>query len=127
MIGNPSAHVNQQNIDYQDKNQAVAYYEVALGTDRRFPKTRDNIVPFTNVGHNTTITFCGLDLLPGIGMYYFTVKAHSASYSVAMVTSNGFRVGYDGGVTCKYNKLFEICMFTKIFALTKIQHYFALF
>jgi hypothetical protein len=30
MIGNPSAHVNQQNIDYQDKNQAVAYYEVAL-------------------------------------------------------------------------------------------------
>ena len=40
---------------------------------------------------------------------------------------NGFRVGYDGGVTCKYNKLFEICMFAKIFALTKIQHYFALF
>ena len=72
MIGNPGVHVNQ-----------------------------DNIVPFTNVGQNTTTTFYGLDLVPGMGMYYFTVKAYSASYSVSMVTSNGFRVGHDGGVTRK--------------------------
>ncbi|VDI27589.1 Hypothetical predicted protein, partial [Mytilus galloprovincialis] len=97
--GNPGVHVNQENIDYQDKNQDVVYYEVALGTDRRFPKTRDNIVSWTNVAKNTSVTFYDLELVPSRGMYYFTVKAYSASYSVAMVTSNGFRVGYDGGVS----------------------------
>lgn len=70
-----------------------------MGTDRRFPETRDNIVPFTNVGKDKTVTFYDLNLTPGTGMYYFTVKAYSASHSVAMVTSNGFHVGYDGGVT----------------------------
>ena len=60
-------------------------------------------------------------------LLFFFVPRGPFDYSVAMVTSNGFRVGYDGGVTCKYNKLFEICMFAKIFALTKIQYYFALF
>jgi hypothetical protein len=40
--------------------------------------------------------------VPESGVYYFTVKAYSASYSVAMVTSNGFRVGYDGEIKGKY-------------------------
>lgn len=80
----------------------MAFYEVAVGTDRRFPKSRDNIVPFTNIGQNKTVTFYNLDLVPGTGLYYFTVRAYSASYSVALVTSNGFHVGFDGGVTRKY-------------------------
>ncbi|VDI54125.1 Hypothetical predicted protein [Mytilus galloprovincialis] len=96
--GNPGLQINENNIEYQDKNQAVEFYEVALGTDRRFSKTRDNIVPFTNVGKDKKVTFYDLDLVPGTGMYYFTVKAYSASHSVAIVTSNGFHVGYDGGV-----------------------------
>ncbi|CAC5409205.1 unnamed protein product [Mytilus coruscus] len=96
--GNPGLQVNEDNIEYQDKNQAVEFYEVALGTDRRFSQTRDDIVPFTNVGKDKKVTFYDLDLVPGTGMYYFTVKAYSASYSVAIVTSNGFHVGYDGGV-----------------------------
>ena len=72
-----------------------------MGTDRRFSETRDNIVPFTNVGKKKMISFYDLDLVPGSGLYYFTVKAYSASHSVAMVTSNGFHVGFDGGVTRK--------------------------
>ncbi|KAL5014713.1 hypothetical protein ScPMuIL_008983 [Solemya velum] len=80
-------------------NQDIAYYEVALGTDRRFTKTRDNIVPYTNMGLNTTVTFYNLELIPGTATYYFTVRAYSTSSSVAEVTSNGFYVGYDGGVS----------------------------
>lgn len=72
-----------------------------MGTDRRFSETRDNIVPFTNVGKKKMISFYDLDLVPGSGLYYFTVKAYSASHSVAMVISNGFHVGFDGGVTRK--------------------------
>jgi hypothetical protein len=76
----------------------VVFYEVSVGTDRRFPKTRDDIVPLTNVGLNKSVIFYDLDLTALTGIYYFTVNAYSASYSVATVTSNGFRVGYDGGV-----------------------------
>ncbi|KAL5015119.1 hypothetical protein ScPMuIL_009389 [Solemya velum] len=85
--------------DTTEGNQEVAYYEVALGTDRRFTKTRDNIVPYTNMGLNTTVTFYNLELVPGTATYYFTVRAYSTSSSVAEVTSNGFYVGYDGGVS----------------------------
>lgn len=77
----------------------MAYYLVALGTDRRFNKTRDNVVPYTNVGTNTSVTFYDLDLTPGVAVYYFSVYAISKSFSKTLVTSNGFYVGYDGGVT----------------------------
>lgn len=76
----------------------MAFYEVALGTDRRYDSTRDNIVPWTKVGQNTSVTFYDLDLVPGEAMYYFSVRAHSSSNSIAEVTSNGFSVGYDEGV-----------------------------
>ncbi|KAK6174798.1 hypothetical protein SNE40_013376 [Patella caerulea] len=79
---------------YQD----IEYYEVAVGKDRRFPKTRDNVVPFTKVGLNKTVTFYDLDLVPLSATYYFTVRAYSKSFSMAEVTSNGFQVGYDDGV-----------------------------
>ena len=86
-------------------NQEVAYYELALGTDRRFPKTRDNIVPFVNVGLNKTHTFFDLDdLIPYKAVYYFTVRAHSTSGARTQITSNGFSVGYDGGVEGLYTR-----------------------
>lgn len=97
--GNQGVH--EDNVEYFDKNQAVEFYEVALGTDRRFSKTRDNIVPFTNIEKDKNVTFYDLDLVPGTGMYYFTVKAYSASHSVAIVTSNGFYVGFGGKITRK--------------------------
>ncbi|VDI73733.1 Hypothetical predicted protein, partial [Mytilus galloprovincialis] len=96
--GNPGYQVDDSKTDEQHKTQQVLFYEVAVGTDRRFPKTRDNIVPFTNVAGNKSVTFYDLNLESGLAMYYFTVKAYSVSYSVVMVTSNGFHVGYDGGV-----------------------------
>ncbi|VDH98959.1 Hypothetical predicted protein [Mytilus galloprovincialis] len=99
LSGNPGLQVDQSKLDAQDPNQEVVFYEVAVGTDRRFPKTRDDVVPYTNVGLNKTTIFYDLELTPITGIYYFTVKAYSASYSVATVTSNGFRVGFNGGVT----------------------------
>ncbi|WAR05119.1 hypothetical protein MAR_020488, partial [Mya arenaria] len=82
-----------------DKSMDIAYYEVALGTDRRFPQTRDDVVPFTNVGQNTSTTFRNLDLEAGNAIYYFTVKAYSKTYATALALSNGFYVNFQGGVT----------------------------
>ncbi|VDI71255.1 Hypothetical predicted protein, partial [Mytilus galloprovincialis] len=96
--GNPGYQANDSKTADQPIAQEIMYYEVAVGTDRRFPITRDNIVPFTNVGSNKSVTFYDLNLASGKAMYYFTVKAYSISYSIATVTSNGFHVGYDGGV-----------------------------
>ncbi|XP_022103294.1 uncharacterized protein LOC110986022 [Acanthaster planci] len=78
--------------------QAVDYYEAAVGTDRRYPKTRDNVVPFTFVGLNTSVTFTNLDLTAQASTYYVTVRAHSASFSTAEVTSTGINVGIDSKV-----------------------------
>ena len=70
-----------------------------MGTDRSYPKTRDNVVPYTNVGLNTTVTFTDLDLKQhGASTYYVTVRAHSASFSTAEVTSTGVNVGVDSSV-----------------------------
>eukprot|EP00058_Branchiostoma_floridae_P003027 XP_002588515.1 hypothetical protein BRAFLDRAFT_79470 [Branchiostoma floridae] len=44
----------------EDKEQTIEYYEVALGTDRRFPRTRNNVHPYVNVGLNQTHTFNNL-------------------------------------------------------------------
>ena len=45
------------------------------------------------------MTFPYPQLDPWVAVYYFTVRALSASASSAEVTSNGFYVGYDDGVT----------------------------
>ncbi|XP_078616233.1 uncharacterized protein LOC144884654 [Branchiostoma floridae x Branchiostoma japonicum] len=82
----------------EDKEQTVEYYEVALGTDRRFPRTRNNVHPYVNVGLNRTHTFEYLQLIPQAATYYITVRAHSASTAVAEVTSNGIQVGFGGKV-----------------------------
>ncbi|KAI8516746.1 hypothetical protein Bbelb_053270, partial [Branchiostoma belcheri] len=88
----------QQGQRDEDKEQTVEFYEVALGTDRRFPRTRNNVRPFINVGLNRTHTFQYLQLIPKSATYYITVRAHSVSTSVAEVTSNGIQVGYGGQV-----------------------------
>ena len=78
--------------------QAVDFYQVAVGTDRRYPKTRDNVVPFTYVGQNTTVTFSNIELKALTSTYYVTVRGYSASFSTAEVTSNGINVGVDSTV-----------------------------
>ena len=80
------------------KHQEIKYYEVAVGTDRRFHNTRNNIRPFTNVGHETLWTFSDLDLIPRSSVYYVTVRAYSMSSAMVEVTSNGIKVGYGSPV-----------------------------
>ena len=81
--------------------QAVDFYETAVGTDRRYPKTRDNIVAFTNVGLNTSVTFERLNLEPLTSVYFVTVRGHSASFATAEVSSNGITPGVNSVVNGK--------------------------
>uniref|UniRef100_A0A1I8J6S1 Fibronectin type-III domain-containing protein n=1 Tax=Macrostomum lignano TaxID=282301 RepID=A0A1I8J6S1_9PLAT len=84
---NPNGGSNS--VDKLGQRQAIDYYEVAFGTDRRYPKTRDN---------NKTFTAYDLDLVPIKGIYYATVRAYSKGFATAEVTSSGIRVGYDSTV-----------------------------
>ncbi|XP_064646203.1 uncharacterized protein LOC135499389 [Lineus longissimus] len=93
-----NAGIIEEQKEEGNRNQEVEYYEIAIGSDRRYPKTRDNILPFTNVGKNKTVTIFDLDLIPRTALYYITIRAHSASLAEVEVTSNGFYCGFDNGV-----------------------------
>ncbi|KAK3101942.1 hypothetical protein FSP39_007535 [Pinctada imbricata] len=97
--GNPGIQINQSYIDQQDDSQVISFYEVALGSDRRFDETRTNVMPFINVGLNTSVVFYDLvGVTLKTALYYFTVRATSKSFSTAEVSSNGFYMGFDKGV-----------------------------
>lgn len=72
-------------------------YLVAVGTDPRFPSTRTDVVPFTDVGLNTNITFNDLGLV-SLDTYYFTVRVFVASGDSADASSNGVTVGYEQAI-----------------------------
>ena len=92
-----SCLVGNQRVDGMlGKNQEIDHYEIAVGTDRRFPNTRTNIHPFIDVGLNTTWIFSDLTLVPRKATYYCTVLAISKSTARTEVTSNGIKVGYGG-------------------------------
>ena len=74
-------------------NEPVRYL-VAAGSDPRFPSTRTDTVPFTDVGLNTTVTFENLDLV-SMSTYYITVRAFAESGEFVDVTSNGVTVGFE--------------------------------
>ncbi|XP_064643635.1 uncharacterized protein LOC135497733 [Lineus longissimus] len=98
-------------------HQVVSYYEVAVGTDRRYSHTRHNIVPYTNVGRNLSVTFNHLNLHAKQGIYYTTVRAHSTSMAMVEVTSNGFTAGYNNGVKAGEITMSEFWSnFTHVFA-----------
>ena len=78
--------------------QEIAYYEVALGSDREYPSTRTNIVPFTNVGTDTTYTFMDLNLVPLTQQYFITVRAYAVSGAYTDATSNGIIGGLGGTI-----------------------------
>ena len=80
------------------RHQIIDHYEVAVGTDRRYPSTRNNIRPFIDVGLNKSHTFTDLNLIPKTATYYFTVRAFSVSTAMAEVTSNGIQVGHGAHV-----------------------------
>jgi hypothetical protein len=85
--------------------QRVEYYEVALGTDPQYSTTLSNIVPFVNIGLETTYTFTDINLIAMDQVYYVTVRAHSSSGAVAQVTSNGISAGYDNAI--KAGEIFQ--------------------
>ncbi|XP_019624877.1 PREDICTED: uncharacterized protein LOC109470382 isoform X2 [Branchiostoma belcheri] len=95
-LGNDAA-INGEAVEIGD-HQIIDHYEVAVGTDRRYPSTRTNIRPFVNVGRNKTVTFEYLQLIPRTGIYYVTVRAVSLASSTTEVTSNGIRVGFGGDI-----------------------------
>ena len=72
--------------------QQIELYIVALGTDDGDPLTRQNVVPFTEVGLNRTMLFTSLDLTPN-HQYFVTVRATSKTGITAESTSNGIYVG----------------------------------
>lgn len=75
-----------------DDSQAILNYEVAVGTDRRYPNKRNNVHHYINVGLNKTWTFNNLELSGPGSTYYVTVRAHSVSTAMAEVTSNGVQI-----------------------------------
>ncbi|XP_066299088.1 uncharacterized protein [Branchiostoma lanceolatum] len=91
------AAINGEMVENRE-HQIIDHYEVAVGTDRRYPSTRTNIRPFINVGQNKTVTFEYLQLIPRTGIYYVTVRAVSLASSTTEVTSNGIRVGFGGDI-----------------------------
>ena len=85
------------NIDSEiGKHQIITNYEIAAGSDMRYPNTRENIHPFINVGLSKTWTFSDLDLVARTATYYITVRAYSSNRAMVEVTSNGIKVGYGG-------------------------------
>ena len=74
--------------------QEVAYYQVAVGSDREFPNTRTDVVAFTNVGLNRSFAFTGLDLVALDVVYFLTVRARAVSGAFVDATSNGITVGF---------------------------------
>lgn len=78
------------------------YYEVGLGSDRRYSHTKDDIAAFKKVSRErTSVTFTNLNLTIVSAVYYCTVKAFSETLSTATVTSNGFLIDFTGGVSGK--------------------------
>lgn len=75
----------------------IEYYEVAVGTDPNHHL--DNVVPFTSVGLNTSVTFQNLDLRSNTSKYYVTVKALSKFFNPAQATSNGVEIGAETNIT----------------------------
>ena len=75
--------------------QKIVSYEVAVGTDRLHASTKSNILPFTNVGLATSVTFDNLTLVPKEQRYFVTVRAHATSGALVEVTSNGLTVGFN--------------------------------
>ena len=120
------------------KHHEIDHYEIAIGTDRRYPSTRTNVWPFTNVGLNVTWTVSDLTLIPRKVIYYVTVRAYSVSSAMVDVTSNGIRVGYGSHVistgtielakyVAEYHlSIIKVTYYAKIYAfvLTCLAYYY---
>ncbi|WAQ98196.1 hypothetical protein MAR_022569, partial [Mya arenaria] len=82
-----------------DPTQTITRYELAIGNDRRYSKTRSNVHYFVNVGLNTAYTFTNLNLTSKLVKYYITVRGYNQAGGFVEGYSNGIRVGFDDGVS----------------------------
>ncbi|VDI44467.1 Hypothetical predicted protein, partial [Mytilus galloprovincialis] len=78
----------------RDPTQKIRKYEVAIGTDRRYAKTRSNVHYFVDVGLNTSYSFKNMNLTAKTVTYYMTVRGYSNAGSYQEESSNGIKVGY---------------------------------
>ncbi|XP_063447918.1 uncharacterized protein LOC134727466 [Mytilus trossulus] len=78
----------------RDPTQKIRKYEVAIGTDRRYAKTRSNVHYFVEVGLNTSYSFKNMNLTAKTVTYYMTVRGYSNAGSYQEESSNGIKVGY---------------------------------
>ncbi|XP_052073991.1 uncharacterized protein LOC127711867 [Mytilus californianus] len=82
------------NAKSHDPTQKIRKYEVAIGTDRRYAKTRSNVHYFVDVGLNTSYSFKNMNLTAKTVTYYMTVRGYSNAGSYQEESSNGIKVGY---------------------------------
>lgn len=82
----------------KDPTQSIHHYEVAIGNDRRYQKTRSNVHYFVNVGLNNSYTFKNLNLTSKLVRYYITVRSYSMAGGYTEGYSNGIRVGFDDDI-----------------------------
>lgn len=75
--------------------QTILFYEAAVGTNPQYPNTRSDIIPFVNIGLNSTVTFTNLSLISQEQTYFVTIRAHALSGAISEVTSNGITPGYN--------------------------------
>ena len=95
MFGHTDVVVSGDAADFVvGQHVKIDHYEVAIGTDRRYPVTRTNVLDFTSVDLNLTSTFSGLVLTPQTVTYYTTVRAYSVASTMVEATSNGIRGGF---------------------------------
>ncbi|XP_045189288.2 uncharacterized protein LOC123546793 [Mercenaria mercenaria] len=90
-----SANWDSFGDDSNDPTQSIDHYEVAIGNDRRYSKTRSNIHFFVNVGLNKSYTFYNLNLTAKLVKYYITVRSYSIAGGYTEGYSNGIRVGFN--------------------------------
>jgi hypothetical protein len=83
----------------KDPTQDIHHYEVSIGNDRRYEKTRSNIHFFVNVGLNTSYTFKALNLTSKLVKYYVTVRSYSMAGGYTEGYSNGIRVGFNDDIS----------------------------
>ncbi|XP_045172526.2 uncharacterized protein LOC123534370 [Mercenaria mercenaria] len=81
-----------------DPTQVIEHYEISIGNDRRYEKTRSNVHFSVNVGLNRSYTFSNLNLTAKLVRYYVTVRGYSKVGGFSESTSNGIRVGFSEAI-----------------------------
>lgn len=86
--------VNWDDFGSDEPGQRITRYEVALGDNPSYSKTRSNKHFFVDVGLERNYTFFNLRLVAKSVQYYATFRAYAENGAYTESTSTGMRVGY---------------------------------